>query len=57
MKYYLVTTLVCFALVFLAHVARAYQEGLRIFGEPVFLLTSILSIGLAIWAIVLLKKC
>ncbi len=56
MKYYLFTTGATFGLLFIGHLARAYQEGFWIFREPIFLLTTFVSIAFCIWAIVLLAK-
>lgn len=53
MRAYLVVTSIVFVIVTLAHVARVVAEppSLR---EPVFLLSSVVSIGLTIWALRLL---
>lgn len=56
MKYYLITTGLSFILIFIGHIARAYQEGVWVFSEPIFLASSILSIGFCLWFIVLYKK-
>jgi hypothetical protein len=53
---YIAATGVVFALIFLAHVARVFAEGARILGEPMFLITSVASLGLVIWAGVLLTR-
>ena len=44
------------ALMFAAHVARAWVEGPDILREPIIILTTILSLGLAVWAVVLLSR-
>jgi len=54
MRCYIAVTGVVFALMFLAHVARAWVEGPGIMREPMIVVTSILSLGLAIWAALLL---
>jgi hypothetical protein len=56
MKYYLVTTGATFGLLFIAHFARAYQEGFWVFREPIFLSTTFVSIAFCLWAIFLLNK-
>jgi hypothetical protein len=56
MKYYLITTAATFALLFIGHLARAYQEGFWIFREPIFLFTTFVSIAFCVWAIVLLRR-
>lgn len=50
MKVYVLTTGVVFALIMAAHIARIFTEGLHLLVEPVFLLTSLLSLGLTAWA-------
>ena len=50
MKSYLLTTGVIFALIVVAHVLRIMAEGPKLLLQPVFALTSILSVGLALWA-------
>jgi len=47
---------IAFALIFLAHAARVFAEGTWLLREPMFILTSILSLGLAVWAAVLLIR-
>jgi len=56
MKYYLITTGATFGLLFLAHFARAYQEGFWVFSEPVFLFTTFVSIAFVIWSMLLFRK-
>jgi hypothetical protein len=41
---------------FAAHIARVAAEGGHILEEPVFVVTSLASLGLAIWAITLLTR-
>lgn len=50
MKAYVLTTGLVFGLIVAAHVARIVAEGPRLMKEPAFLFTSLLSLGLAIWA-------
>ena len=47
---YLIVTGVAFLLVFAAHLARVYAEGLHVLGQPVFLGSSLLCLGLTLWA-------
>ena len=54
MRCYIVVTGLVFALMFAAHVARIFAEGAGILREPIIIVTSVLSLGLAIWASVLL---
>lgn len=56
MKAYLITTGVIFFLLTLSHVARIYVEGAFHLREPIFLGTTIASVGMTVWAIALLKK-
>lgn len=56
MKWYIVTTGVVFALLTLAHVARMLEEGTYLIREPIFLATTVASVGLSVWAIVLLRR-
>jgi hypothetical protein len=53
---YIAATGVAFALIFVVHVARIFAEGTAILREPIFTVASILSLGLAIWAAVLLRR-
>lgn len=49
-KSYLLTTGVIFALIVVAHVLRIMAEGPKLLLQPVFALTSMLSVALALWA-------
>lgn len=53
---YIAATGIVFALMFVAHVARVFAEGPHILGEPIIIVTSIASLGLAIWAAYLLFR-
>lgn len=55
-KSYIVTTGGAFGLLALAHIARMFQEGANLITEPVFLVTTVGSIGVCFWAIILLKR-
>jgi len=56
MKAYLITTGFVFALITLAHVARVFAGGRHLATEPVFVLLTILSASLAVWAWRLLRS-
>lgn len=56
MRCYVVATGIAFFLIFVAHVARFFAEGTGILREPVFLVTSILSLGIAVWAVILIRR-
>jgi hypothetical protein len=45
-----------FALMFAAHVARILAEGSGLLREPIIIVTTVLSLGLAVWAVVLLSN-
>jgi hypothetical protein len=40
----------------LTHLARVFAEGTAILHEPMVVVTSLLSLGLALWAAVLAKR-
>ena len=50
MKAYLIVTGVVFVLIAMAHIARVAVEGWHLLKEPIFVLTSLLTLGLAAWA-------
>ena len=56
MKAYIVTTGAAFGLLTLAHIARMFEEGAHLITRPVFLLTTVGSASVCVWAIILLKK-
>ena len=56
MRCYVIATGIAFALIFVMHIARLFAEGVWLLREPMFILTSILSLGLAIWAAVLVLR-
>jgi hypothetical protein len=55
-KAFIVTAAIAFALLALAHVARLVAEGPHLLKEPVFLLTSVGSVCICVWAIILLRR-
>lgn len=50
MKAYVLTTGLVFVLIVAGHVARILAEGPRVLTEPIFALSTLLSVGLAAWA-------
>ncbi len=56
MKIYVVVTGIVFALLAVAHIARIIMEGAQVLFEPIFLFTSVVSIGIMLWAIILLER-
>lgn len=56
MKIYVVVTGIVFALLAVAHIARIVMEGAQVLFEPIFLFTSVASVGLVLWAIILLER-
>ncbi len=56
MKSYVLTTGIVFGLLALAHIARIFVDSAQVLAEPVFLLTTVASAVLCVWAIVLLKQ-
>jgi len=56
MKAYIVTTGAAFGLLTLAHIARMFEEGAHLIKQSVFLLTTVGSASVRVWAIILLKK-
>jgi hypothetical protein len=56
MKAYVITTGVIFALITLSHILRIVSEGLHLAAEPVFILLTVLSAALSIWAFLVLRR-
>jgi hypothetical protein len=56
MRRYLIVTAVIFVIILGAHAARIIAEGTRLLLEPDFVLASLAALGMAIWAIVLLRR-
>jgi hypothetical protein len=56
LRAYVGITGIVFALMFIAHVARVFDEGTGILREPTIIATSVISLGLTIWAVVLLMR-
>ena len=56
MRCYVIATGIIFAIIFALHITRIFAEGTWLLREPMFILTSVLSLGMAIWAVVLIIK-
>lgn len=56
MKAYIIITGIVFGLLAVAHVLRVMAEGTYLLTEPIFVLTTIASVGLFAWAIFLFKQ-
>ena len=56
MRTYVGITGLLFALMFAAHVARILAEGTGLLKEPLIAATTALSLGLCVWAVVLLSR-
>ncbi len=56
MRCYVAATGIVFALLVAAHVARLFAEGSGLLREPFFIGTSLASLALAVWALVLLVR-
>ena len=56
MRAYIGITGLVFALIFAMHVARILAEGSGLLREPIMIVTSVLALGLSLWALVLLTR-
>jgi len=56
MKAYIITTGVIFGLITIAHLLRFVTEGSRLATEPLFILLTLLSAALCIWAWQVLRR-
>ena len=56
MKAYVVSTGLLSILIFLAHIARLFDEGLGPLEQPVFLLSSAMSLAMGVWAVVIWRR-
>ena len=56
MKAYLITTGTVFGLIVVAHIWRAFVEGAHLATDPVFVILTLLSTALSIWAWCLLVR-
>jgi hypothetical protein len=53
---YILTSGAAAVLLALAHCARIFVEGTHLLGQPAFLLSTVASIGIALWALALLRR-
>jgi len=53
MKVYVIMTGIVFALLFASHILRAVVEGGHVLTEPIFIVTTLISFGLTVWAAIL----
>ncbi|HKB66595.1 MAG TPA: hypothetical protein VKC61_12135 [Pyrinomonadaceae bacterium] len=56
MKAYIITTGIIFGLITVAHIMRFVMEGSRLATEPVFILLTLLSAALCVWALLVLRR-
>ena len=56
MRRYLIVTAAIFVIILGAHGMRVAAEGTRLLTEPDFVLASLAALGMAIWAVVLLRR-
>jgi EamA domain-containing membrane protein RarD len=50
MRAYVITTGIVFALIVVAHVARAVAEGLTLLKEPDYILSTLAAVALVLWS-------
>ncbi len=56
MRAYVMTTGIVFALVFIAHMWRVIVEDFKPLTEPVFILLTLVALGLTAWSARLLRR-
>jgi hypothetical protein len=56
MRTYVITTGVVFALLVVAHILRAIEEGPRVMKQPPFILITLAAAALFVWAMSLLRR-
>jgi hypothetical protein len=56
MKAYLITTGTVFGLITAAHIWRISLEGTQLAMDPIFILLTLMSVALCVWAFWLLKR-
>lgn len=56
MRAFVATAGLIYALIFAAHVARLLMEGIGPMVDPVFIASSIASLALVVWAVMLLRR-
>jgi len=55
MKAYIITSGAIFGLITVAHIMRFFAEGSRMATEPLFIVLTVLSAALCIWALLALR--
>ena len=56
MRAYIAITGIVFALIVMAHIARWFEEGTSLLASPVYVAATAVSLGLAVWAAILLFR-
>jgi predicted Co/Zn/Cd cation transporter (cation efflux family) len=56
MKAYLMTTLVIFGLITIAHLARVLAEGTHLVRDPWYIALTLAAAALCVWAALLLRR-
>jgi hypothetical protein len=56
MRIYVLVTGIIFALLAVMHVARAVSEGPQLFADPFFIGTTLIALGVFVWAMLLLRR-
>lgn len=56
MRAYVITTGIVFALLVVAHILRAIEEGLQLMKQPPYILTTLAAAALFVWAMSLLRR-
>jgi len=56
MRTYIITTGALFALLVVAHILRAVEEGPQLIKQPMFILTTLAAAALFVWAMSLLRR-
>jgi hypothetical protein len=52
---YVITTGIVFALVVVAHILRAIEEGSQLIKQPPYILTTLAAVALCVWAMSLIR--
>jgi hypothetical protein len=56
MKAYIIITGLIFGLITISHIVRLVLESTRVLTEPIFVVFTVLSAALTIWAVLLLRR-
>jgi hypothetical protein len=56
MKAYVITSGAVFGLLTIAHIVRAIFEGVHVVANPIFVIITLISAGLCIWAVTTLRR-